>query len=162
MPLERIGIDPIYIAASDLAHSGQFYDCFMRILGFRKNTFTNEEVRRIQWFRRSVRSTAFPRHLLRVRLDALGHRSHQPLAVLPRDSPDEAGELARDGNGDRLVMDIQPELVDNFHVLASLSWFELTTQHRGSAHRLTPGRSTRSLKADTLGSPVARHGDQAT
>jgi len=156
---ESIGIDHLYIAASDLAHSRQFYDCFMRILGFRKNTFTNEGERRIQWFRRSVRSTAFPRHLLRVRLDALGHRFRQGLAVLPRDSPDEAGELARDGNGDRLVMDIQPGAVDNFHMFAFLSWFESMTQQCGSAHRLRLVRNPRSRKADTLGSPVARHGD---
>ena len=116
-------------------------------------------MRRIQWFRRSVRSTAFPRHLLRLGLDAPGHRFRQPLAVLPRDSPDEAGELARDGNGDRVVMDIQPEVVDNFHVLAFLSWFESMTQQCGSASRLRSGCNPRSLKADTLGSPVARHGD---
>jgi len=42
MSTETIGIDHIYIAVSDLTRSERFCDCVMRILGFRKNTFTNE------------------------------------------------------------------------------------------------------------------------
>jgi hypothetical protein len=42
MSIEIIGIDHIYIAVSDLARSERVYDCIMRVLGFRKNTFANE------------------------------------------------------------------------------------------------------------------------
>ncbi len=42
MSTETIGIDHIYITVSDLTRSERFYDCVMGILGFRKNTFTNE------------------------------------------------------------------------------------------------------------------------
>lgn len=37
---EIIGIDHIYITVSDMARSEIFYDCAMKIMGFRKTTFT--------------------------------------------------------------------------------------------------------------------------
>src|SRR5947208_799488 len=52
MSIEIIGIDHIYIAVSDLGRSDKFYDVVMRILGFRKNTFTNEGDQHIQYFNR--------------------------------------------------------------------------------------------------------------
>lgn len=38
MPVETIGIDHIYVTASDLAGSEKFYDRLFRVLGFRKNS----------------------------------------------------------------------------------------------------------------------------
>src|SRR5436190_21957955 len=52
MSTETIGIDHIYIAVSDLTRSERFYDCVMRILGFRKNTFANEGDHHIQYYNR--------------------------------------------------------------------------------------------------------------
>ena len=52
MSSEIIGIDHIYIAVSDLARSEEFYDLVMTILGFRKNTFTNEGGRHVQYYNR--------------------------------------------------------------------------------------------------------------
>jgi glyoxylase I family protein len=52
MSIEVIGIDHIYIAVSDLTRSEKFYDQVMRILGFRKNTFTNEGDHHIQYYNR--------------------------------------------------------------------------------------------------------------
>jgi hypothetical protein len=40
MNIEVLGIDPIYIAVSDLSRSERYYDRVMGILGFRKNTFS--------------------------------------------------------------------------------------------------------------------------
>ena len=52
MIIEIIGIDHIYIAVSDLGRSEKFYDRVMFILGFRKNTFTNEGSLHIQYYNR--------------------------------------------------------------------------------------------------------------
>src|SRR6266566_7031157 len=52
MSIEIIGIDHIYIAVSDLRRSEAFYDRVMRILGFRKNTFSNEGEDHIQYYNR--------------------------------------------------------------------------------------------------------------
>lgn len=49
---EIIGIDHIYVAVSDLGRSERFYDRVMSILGFRKNTFTNDGDRHIQYYNR--------------------------------------------------------------------------------------------------------------
>lgn len=52
MSIEIIGIDHIYIAVSDVSRSEGFYDCVMGILGFRKNTFSNEGDHHIQYYNR--------------------------------------------------------------------------------------------------------------
>jgi glyoxylase I family protein len=52
MSIEVIGIDHIYVTASDLPQSEKFYDRVMTILGFRKNTFTNEGDEHIQYYNR--------------------------------------------------------------------------------------------------------------
>jgi GNAT superfamily N-acetyltransferase/catechol 2,3-dioxygenase-like lactoylglutathione lyase family enzyme len=49
---EVIGIDHIYLAVSNLARSEEYYDRIMRILGFRKNTFSNEGDHHIQYYNR--------------------------------------------------------------------------------------------------------------
>ena len=64
-----------------------------------------------------------------------------------------------DGNGDGVVMDIQPDVIDKVHVSAFLSLFCLTTKQCGSALRPTPGRNPRSGKAGILIRPMASHGD---
>ena len=58
-------------------------------------------------------------------------------------------------------MDAEAEVVDNVPVFAFLSWFGLSTQHRGSAHRLMPRRKSRSRRADTLIRFIAADSDQA-
>jgi len=50
--IEIIGLDHIYIAVSDLDRSEKFFDHVMGILGFRKNTFTNEGDPHIQYYNR--------------------------------------------------------------------------------------------------------------
>jgi glyoxylase I family protein len=52
MNIEIIGIDHIYIAVSNLSRSEEFYDRVMGILGFHKNTFTNEGEHHIQYYNR--------------------------------------------------------------------------------------------------------------
>ena len=52
MSIEIIGIDHIYVGVSDIARSERFYDGVMGILGFRKNTFTNEADHHIQYYNR--------------------------------------------------------------------------------------------------------------
>ena len=52
MNIEVIGIDHIYISVSDLASSEKFYDKIMPMLGFRKNTFQNENESHIQYYNR--------------------------------------------------------------------------------------------------------------
>src|SRR5438552_14296134 len=71
MNIEIIGIDHIYIAVSDFARSEKFYDRVMRILGFRKNTFTNEEDEHIQYFNRHFGFVLRPAH---------SGRLHEPLS----------------------------------------------------------------------------------
>ena len=46
------GIDHIYITVSDMARSEAFYDRAMKVLGFRKNTFTIGGDPHIQYFNR--------------------------------------------------------------------------------------------------------------
>lgn len=50
--VQVIGIDHIYLAVSDLACSERFYDRIMGILGFRKNSFSNEGDHHIQYYNR--------------------------------------------------------------------------------------------------------------
>jgi catechol 2,3-dioxygenase-like lactoylglutathione lyase family enzyme len=52
MNTEVIGIDHIFITVSNPGRSETFYDRVMSILGFRKNTFTNEGDRHIQYYNR--------------------------------------------------------------------------------------------------------------
>ncbi len=49
---EIIGIDHIYITVSDMARSEAFYDCAMKIMGFRKSTFAIEGYAHIHYFNR--------------------------------------------------------------------------------------------------------------
>ena len=72
MSIEIIGIDHIYIAVSDLRRSETFYDHVMRILGFRKNTFTNEGDPHIQYFNRHFGFVLRPARS--------GHGAHDPLS----------------------------------------------------------------------------------
>ena len=65
----------------------------------------------------------------------------------------------RNGNGDRIIVDIQPDILDNFHMSAFLSLFVLTTHNCGSALRHTPAPNPRFGKADTLRSFIASHTD---
>ena len=71
MNIETIGIDHIYLAVSDLARSEQFYDRVMGILGFRKNTFTNEGDHHIQYYNRHFGFVLRPAH---------SGRLHDPLS----------------------------------------------------------------------------------
>jgi glyoxylase I family protein len=70
---EVIGIDHIYVAVSDLDQSEKFYDRVMGILGFRKNTFTNEGDRHVQYYNRHFGFVLRPARNARAQ--------HDPLAV---------------------------------------------------------------------------------
>jgi glyoxylase I family protein len=52
MAVEVIGIDHIYLSVSELARSEQFYDRVMHLLGFRRNEFSNEGDRHVQYYNR--------------------------------------------------------------------------------------------------------------
>lgn len=52
MSTEIIGIDHIYLAVSDLERSRKFYDRVMPILGFRQNSFVNENDPHFQYYNR--------------------------------------------------------------------------------------------------------------
>ena len=73
MNTDVIGIDHVYIAASDLHGSECFYDRVMPVLGFRKNSFTNEGDQHIQYYNRHFGLVLRPARNLQ-------HR-HDPLAV---------------------------------------------------------------------------------
>lgn len=49
---EVLGIDHIYVTASDLARSEKFYDIVMKVLGFRKNQFEIGGEKHIQYYNR--------------------------------------------------------------------------------------------------------------
>src|SRR5215204_4423981 len=72
MKVEVIGIDHIYIAVSNLERSQEFYDCVLPMLGFRKNTFMNENDHHIQYFNRHFGFVLRPARTL--------GRPHDPLA----------------------------------------------------------------------------------
>ena len=72
MSIETIGIDHIYVTVSDLSRSEKFYDRVMRILGFRKNTFTNEGDHHIQYYNRHFGFVLRPARS--------AHATHDPLA----------------------------------------------------------------------------------
>ena len=74
MGIEIIGIDHIYIAVSDLGRSEEFYDRVMTTLGFRKNTFTNEGDRHIQYYNRHFGFVLRPAH-------NATRAKHDPLAL---------------------------------------------------------------------------------
>jgi len=76
MSTETIGIDHIYITVSDLTRSERFYDCVMRILGFRKNTFTNEGDHHIQYYNRHFGFVLRPARSNQSRHDALAPGLH--------------------------------------------------------------------------------------
>ncbi len=88
----------------------------------------------------------------------------EPLDVLVRaaenaPTPHLGFVTGGNGNGDGIVVDVQPEVMDNLSVSAFLSGLSLTTNHCGSPLRHTSGRNPRSRKADTLRSPIASHCD---
>jgi len=47
-----IGLDHIYVTASNLERSEQFYDVVMKVLGFRKNQFQIDGEKHIQYYNR--------------------------------------------------------------------------------------------------------------
>lgn len=71
MSTEVIGIDHIYIAVADLARSEAFYDAVMPVLGFKKNSFSNEGDRHVQYYNRHFGFVLRPARRL---------VSHDPLA----------------------------------------------------------------------------------
>ena len=76
MSIEVIGIDHIYVAASDLQRSERFYDQVMTILGFRKNTFTNEGDQHIQYYNRHFGFVLRPARNSTSRHDSLSPGLH--------------------------------------------------------------------------------------
>jgi glyoxylase I family protein len=76
MSIEIIGIDHIYIAVSDLRQSEKFYDKVMRILGFHKNTFMNEEEHHIQYYNRHFGFVLRPARSLHSKHDSLAPGLH--------------------------------------------------------------------------------------
>ena len=76
MSIETIGIDHVYIAVSDLTCSERFYDRVMRILGFRKNTFTNEGEHHIQYYNRHFGFVLRPARSGQSRYDSLAPGLH--------------------------------------------------------------------------------------
>ena len=67
-----IGIDHIYITVSDMARSEAFYDCAMKIMGFRKSTFAIEGDAHIQYFNRHFG------YVLRPARSANSHDAYSP------------------------------------------------------------------------------------
>ena len=68
-----IGIDHVYIAVSDLPASERFYDrVMMRVLGFRKNSFTISGDPHIQYFNRHFGFVLRPARI------ALRHEPYSP------------------------------------------------------------------------------------
>lgn len=76
MSIEVIGIDHIYVTASDLRRSERFYDQVMTILGFRKNTFMNERDHHIQYYNRHFGFVLRPAHHLQSKHDPLSPGLH--------------------------------------------------------------------------------------
>lgn len=76
MSIEIIGIDHIYIAASDLGCSERFYDRVMSILRFRKNSFTNEGDRHIQYYNRHFGFVLRPARSVPAKHDPLSPGLH--------------------------------------------------------------------------------------
>jgi len=72
MAIEVIGIDHIYISVADLNTSEKFYDEVMTLLGFKKNSFTNDGDRHVQFYNRHFGFVLRPAHLSK--------HNHQPLA----------------------------------------------------------------------------------
>ncbi len=60
MAVEVLGLDHIYIAASDLAKSTAFYDDVMKLLGFRKGTDPVGGTPHIHYFNRVLQYTLRP------------------------------------------------------------------------------------------------------
>ena len=73
MSIEVIGIDHIYVAVSDLDRSEKFYGRVMSILGFRKNSFTNDGDPHIQYYNRHFGFVLRPAHN--------AQSTHDPLAT---------------------------------------------------------------------------------
>jgi glyoxylase I family protein len=67
-----IGIDHIYITVCDMTRSEKFYDCVMKTLGFRKNTFTIHGDPHVQYFNRHFG------YVLRPARSDGGHDSYSP------------------------------------------------------------------------------------
>ena len=76
MSIEIIGIDHIYVSVSEIARSERFYDRVMRILGFRKNTFTNEGGRHIQYYNRHFGFVLRPARIAQATHDPLAPGLH--------------------------------------------------------------------------------------
>src|SRR5687768_6010848 len=72
-----------------------------------------------------------------------------------RQGPSEKDRVSGDGDG--VVVDIQPKVEDKVYVSAFVSDLSLTDQTGGSAHRHTPGRDPRSSKVGTLPTLIASH-----
>jgi glyoxylase I family protein len=74
--IEVIGVDHIYVAVAQLDRSEKFYDVVMGILGFRKNTFTNEDDPHIQYYNRHFGFVLRPAHARQSTHDPLSPGLH--------------------------------------------------------------------------------------
>lgn len=89
---EVIGIDHIYVTASNLERSETFYDVVMKVLGFRKNQFQIDGEKHIQYYNR---------HFGYVLRPARSPGPHNPYApglhhfCLRVESEEEVKEIAR-------------------------------------------------------------------
>ena len=72
MACEVIGIDHIYVSVSNLNNSEKFYDKVMGVLGFKKNSFSNEGDPHVQYYNRLLGFVLRPAHMPK--------EAHQPLA----------------------------------------------------------------------------------
>ena len=60
MSIDVEGVDHVYVAVRDVARSEAFYDCVMRLLGFKKGTFPIAGERHLHYFNRVTQYTIRP------------------------------------------------------------------------------------------------------
>lgn len=89
---EVIGIDHIYISASDMNTSEAFYDSVMSVLGFRKNDFSLGEERHIQYYNKFFGFVLRPARTARAKHDPYSPGLHH--FCFRVEGIEELGEIA--------------------------------------------------------------------
>ena len=93
MNYEVIGIDHIYLSVMDVNRSEKFYDTIMPILGFRKNSFTNEGDQHAQLLQPPLWDVQVP-GFQNWSSAAQPHALRNPSTARPRSCTDEANDGA--------------------------------------------------------------------
>jgi glyoxylase I family protein len=114
--VEVTAVDHIYVAVTDIERSERFYDCIMRLLGFRKGTTPINNERHLHYFNRVTQYTIRPARTAAAPHDPYGPGLHHVcFRVASPADVDAAAQALRQAGIEVSVPKLYPEYAPDYY-----------------------------------------------